>query len=160
MKRMMSIMLVIGMMMCFGGCSNASSDSMADIYYDNEKLGSYYSSYQMSDFTQEVDGNRISGIYKNLNGMVMLWNYEVEEDIALDVNYSMKVSQGKVKLVIVDPDGNVVTIAELSNGVTGDMMKTQSFSLHEGLYRVKLVGTENATVDFELEIAGGDFYGV
>lgn len=159
MKKVISIMLVIGMMMCFGGCGDATSDSMADIYYDNAKLGSYYSSYKMSDFTQEVDGNQISGTYKNLNGMVLLWNYEVEEDIALDVNYSMKVSKGKVKLVMVDPDGTVVTIEELSNGVTADVMKTQSFSLHKGLYRVKIVGTEDAIVDFEVEIAGGAFYG-
>ena len=159
-KKVISIMLVIGMMMCFGGCGGAASDSMSDIYYDNEKLGSYYSSYKMSDFTQEIEGSQISGTYEKLNGMVLLWNYEVEEDIALDVNYSMKVSQGKAKLVMIDPDGAVVTIAELSNGVTADVMKTQSFSMHDGLYRLKLVGTDNAVVDFAVEIAGGAFYGV
>lgn len=160
MKKVISIMLVIGMMMCFGGCGSAASDSMADIYYNNEKLGNYYSSYKMSDFTQETGNNRISGTYENLNGMVLLWNYEPEEDIALDVNYIMKVSQGKVKLIMADSDGTITTIAELSNGVTADVMKTQSFFLHAGFYCLKLVGTDNAVVDFQIAINDGSFIGV
>lgn len=157
MKRMVSILLVIGMMLCLGGC--ASSDSMADIYYDDERLSSYYSSYELSELTQEIDGNTISGTYEKLNGMVMLWNYEVEGDIALDVNYRIEVSQGKVKLIMVDPDGAICTITELSNSVTGDMMETQSFSMHKGLYRLKLVGTDDAVVDFEVMVDGGALIG-
>ena len=159
MKKVISMMLVIGMTMCFGGCGDATSDSMADIYYDSERLGSYYSSYKMSDFSQEMDGNGISGNYENLNGMVLLWNYEPEEDIALDVKYYMKVLQGKVKLIMVDSDGGMVTIAELSNGVTADMMKTYSFSMHDGLYCLKLVGTDDAVVDFEIQVDEGAFVG-
>lgn len=152
-------MLVIGMMLCFCGCGDATSDSMAEIYYDNEKLGSYYSKYEMSDSTQEIDGRQITGTYENLNGMVLLWNYEPSEDIALDVKYWVKVSQGKVKLIMVDSNGGMVTIDELSNCVTADMMKTQSFSMHDGLYCLKLVGTEDAVVDFEIQVDEGAFIG-
>lgn len=160
MKKVISIMLVIGMMMGLGGCDDSSPDSMANIYYDNEKLGSYYSSYNVSDSTQTMEGNQLSGTYENLNGMVLLWNYEPEEDIVLDVNYNIKVSQGKVKLIMVGSDGTIVTIAELSNGVTADVMKTQTFSLHDGLYCLKLVGTENAVADFRIAINSGSFIGI
>ncbi len=159
MKKVISILLVIGMAICFGGCSEDSSDSMADIYYDDEKLGGYYSSYEMSDYTQEIDGSCILGSYEKLNGMVLLWNYDAEEATALDINYKLKVSHGKGKLIMVDPDGVNTVIEELENNITADTRKTQSFSLQEGLYRVFLVGTEDAAAEVEVEVAVGDFYG-
>lgn len=159
MKRMISAMLVAGMLLWSAGCGGVSSDTMADIYYDAKQLGSYYSNYELSGSTQSIGEDTIFGTYKGLNGMVMLWNYEAPGDIALDIDYKFQVLHGKVKLVMVDPEGQIHTIEELSGGATSDGMKTESFSMYDGLYRLKLVGTDDAEVEFAVEIDEGDFIG-
>lgn len=158
-KAVKVILLVMGMVLYFTGCGETASDSMAEIYYDQEKLGSYYSSYKMAEAAEEQSGNQMTGTYRGLNGMVLLWNYEPDTDVALDVSYNLHVTKGKVKLIMVGSDGTIVTIAELSGGVTSDVLKTQSFSLHDGLYCLKLVGTEEAVVDFQVQINEGSFIG-
>lgn len=159
MKKAIDGMLVVVMMLCFLGCGNDTSKSLAQIYHDNGQIGNAYSNYNMENFKQETSDSKISGSYSDFVGMVMLWTYEVDEDIALDVNYSIKVTEGRVKLVMVNPAGEVYTIAEFTNGNALDKIQTQTFSLHDGMYRLKLVGIENADVDFLIEVKGGDFIG-
>lgn len=162
MKKMISVMLVIGMMLCFAGCGDSTSDSVADIYYNDERLSNYYNNYSMSDCSELIDTNTISGSYQDFNGMVILWMYEDDGGFAVDINHLIRVTDGKVKLVLYYTDGTVVsvdTIEEFTSHNAYDTMQTATIVLDKGLSCVKLVGTENADVTFEINIKGGSFIG-
>lgn len=162
MKKMISIILVIGMMLCLGGCSEAASNPMADMYYDNEQLANYYSNYEMAECTQQISGDRISGTYRGFNGMVTLWIYEDDGGFPLDVNHCIKVADGKVKLVLYYTDGRTVsveTIEEFSKNYVSDEMVSSPIVLRDGLSCLKIVGTDDAEVTFEIEIKNGSFIG-
>lgn len=161
-KKMISVMLVVGMMLCLGGCNETTSNPMADMYYDDEQLGSYYSDYEMTECTQQIFGDRISGTYRGFNGMVALWIYEDDGGFPVDVKYSMNVLQGKVKLILYYTDGrsaSVETIEEFNENYVSDKMVASPIVLRDGLSCVKLVGTDDAEVTFEIEIKNGSFIG-
>ena len=158
-KKMISTALGMGLLLCASACGSPPQEPMEAIYTDEDQLGSYYSSYELSDLTQEITDGGISGVYEDLNGMVMLWNYEVPKETALDIHYKMRVTSGRAKLIMVDPEGGITTIAEISGGVTADALKAQSFSMHPGLYRLKLVGMDDADAEVEIEVEEGAFIG-
>lgn len=162
MKKVISVMLVIGMVLCFGGCNEAASNPMADMYYDNEQLSNYYSEYEMTECTQQISGDRISGTYRGLNGMVALWIYEDDGGFPVDVKHFINVTHGKVKLILYFTDGKTVsveTIEEFNNNYVSDEMESSPIVLKKGLSCIKLVGTDDAEVAFEIEIKNGSFIG-
>lgn len=162
MKKMISVMLVIGTMLCFCGCNDTASNPMADVYYDNEQLGSYYSSYEMTECTQKISDDRISGTYRGFNGMVALWIYEDDGGFPVDVKHCINVANGKVKLILYYTDGKTIsveTIEEFSKNYASDEMESSPIVLKKGLSCIKLVGTDDAEVTFEVEIKNGSFIG-
>lgn len=163
MKKVISVMLVIGMMVCFCGCGGTTSDSVADIYYMDEKLANYYSNYTMSDSWEEIDGNNISGKYSDFNGMVALWMYEDEGGFPVDIDYSIKVAGGKAKLILYYTDGKVVSVDILKEYANYDISgeeETSTIVLQKGLSCIKLVGTEDADVEFDISVNIGSFIGL
>lgn len=163
MKKMISVILVIGMMLCLGGCSENASNPMADMYYNNEQLANYYSSYEMTECTQQISGDRISGIYRGFNGMVTIWIYEDDGGFPVDVNHCINVTNGKVKLILYYTDGKTIsveTIEEFGKNYVSDEMDSSPIMLKKGLSCIKLVGTDDAEVTFEIEIKNGSFIGI
>ena len=71
---------------------------MEAIYTDEKQLGSYYSSYELSDLTQEITDNGISGVYEDLNGMVMLWTMRFRRSLLWIFTMNMRVLSGRAKL--------------------------------------------------------------
>lgn len=162
-RKMISVMLVIGMMLCFGGCSDTASGTKADIYDKDERLANYYSDYEMTEYTQQILGDKISGTYHGFNGMAALWIYEDDGGFPIDVKHRMHVSAGKVKLILYYTDGNVITvetIEEFGQNYVADEPETSTIALKKGLSCIKLVGTDNADVTFEIEIKNGSFIGI
>lgn len=162
MRKMISVILAIGMMLCMSGCNETASNPMKDMYYDNEQLANYYSNYEMAECTQQISGDRIAGTYRGFNGMVALWIYEDEGGFPVDVKHCINVSNGKVKLVLYYTDGRIVSvesIEEFSKNYVSDEMTSSPIVLREGLSCIKLVGTDDAEVTFEIEIKDGSFIG-
>ena len=63
-KKMISTALVMGLLLCVSACGGPPQEPMEAIYTDEKQLGSYYSSYELSDLTQEITDSGISGVYE------------------------------------------------------------------------------------------------
>ena len=70
----------------------------------------------------------------------------------MDIHYEYAGAKRQGEAYMVDPEGEITTIAELSGGVTADALKAQSFSMHPGLYCLKLVGMDDAEAEVEIEV--------
>lgn len=162
MKKVISVMLVIGMMLCVCSCGDEVSDPMADIYYSEEKQSNYYSNYDMSDCWEIKEEHGISGGYDNFNGMVTLWFYEDDGGFPIDINYVMKVSQGKAKFIMYHTDGVNTSIDIIDEMTTVNVVgenHTLTVGLQEGLSCIKIVGMDDADLEYELRINNGSFIG-
>lgn len=160
MKRFVGVMLAAVLMFVTASCGQTQTAAMKEIYNSDEKIATPYSSYAMENGEQQVTGQSTSGSFERFNGMVMFWSYYIEQDVAVDVRYYIRVKQGKVKLVLVDPDFQVVTIDEITSQTGMDDEKVQTLLLGEGTTFLKLVGTDDAQVEFQIGIREGDFYAV
>lgn len=138
----------------------AEEDGMAQIYDDPEKLANNFSSYRMEDAEQTVDGLCMSGTFQKLNGMVLFWTYEPKEDTVADLTFLLKVSAGKVKLILVDGNNRIETITEMTRQEEMEESETVTLSIRAGYNRLKLVGTEDAVVDYEIEMNAGGLIGI
>lgn len=159
MRKCLSMLLAV-LLFCSAGCGPSKTDEMRQLYANEEKIATPYSSYVMGSGEQQVNGQGTTGSFEAFNGMVMFWSYYLEQETALDIRYYIRVKQGKVKLVLVDPDFNVITIDEISGQTGMDDTAVQTLLLEEGTTFLKLVGTDDAQVEFEMSIREGDFYAV
>ena len=142
------------------GCGSPSENPMAGIYYDDEKLASNYSSYSLEDAEQVIDGRSMTGTFRGLNGMVMFWTCEPDEDTVADIRYLLRVTGGKVKLIFVDGKNRIETLAELTKHTQMEEAETVTLSVRDGYNRLKLVGTEDAVVSFEISASKSSFISV
>ena len=51
-------------------------------------------------------------------GMDTIWNFDTEEDSVIDITYTLHVSSGKIKLVLISSEGEVSIIAECDSELT------------------------------------------
>ncbi len=150
--------LVVSQAAC--GSIPAEEDEMAEIYDNAEKLANNFSSYRMENAEQTIDGMRMSGTFEKLNGMVMFWTYEPAEDTVADIRYLLKVSAGKVKLVLVDGNNRIETVAEMTRQEKMEGSEAVTLSIRAGYNRLKLVGTQDAVVEFDIEMNAGGLIGI
>lgn len=157
MRKKISMLLAVLLLICCTGCGAAQTSPSEDIYNDEERLSTLYSSYSMERASQEINGQKMTGEYDTMNGMVMVWTYDAPEDMALDVRYLFHVSEGSVKLVLLDEYGKLSTITELSKPTEMDDYAVAELSLKKGLNWIKIVGTDDAVVEFDMMIYEGSF---
>ncbi len=164
MKKILSalsaVLLPVILTLTAAACGAPEADAVRQIYASDEKIATPYSSYAMSGGEQQINGQSTSGSFEQFNGMVMFWSYYLEQETALDVRYEIRVKQGRVKLVLVDPDFEVITIDEITNQTAADGEEVHTMLLGEGTTFLKLVGTDDAQVEFKVSIREGDFYTV
>lgn len=76
-------------------------------------------------------------------------------DATVDVTYSLKVFSGKVKLVLINNEGEVFVIAECDSEMTEPAQNM--LNIESGNNRIKLVADENTKFDIEISISEGEF---
>jgi hypothetical protein len=142
------------------GCSNTSKEKMMSLYQDEESLRTPYSNYVMEEGSSVIDGQHMTGTISGLDGMVLVWWYESDaKNTAYNLTYSMHVTAGKVKIILVSPDESIRTIAEYDT-YEGAENVNESFSVTDGLSRIKIVGTDDADLTFAISVSGGDLIAV
>ena len=73
----------------------------------------------------------------------------------VDIGYDLNLTSGKVKLVLITPDGDLCTIAEATK--TDAFSGSQSINVDNGKYRIKLVA-ENAKFELNFSVSAGELY--
>ena len=70
-----------------------------------------------------------------------------------NINVSLSLSKGQVKIVHIDKDGNVTTVIECTPDTSTDGFVTETVSLKNGKNRFKIVGYDCEDIDLKIEYA-------
>jgi hypothetical protein len=150
-KRQIGAILLILLSFYFlTGCGAVSSEQRK-IYGDDELIAREGDTYTFSTRLGEVEASEANLEFAGFFGMQTMWIMETQKDTEINIHYSLDISSGKVKLVLINPQGTVTTITEQ------EASDNLSIPLQKGKYRVKLVGSNaKGNIHVSLEDAGPD----
>ena len=77
----------------------------------------------------------------------------IYENRSVEINVSLSLSKGQVKIVHIDKDGNVTTVIECTPDTSTDGFVTETVSLKNGKNRFKIVGYDCEDIDLKIEYA-------
>lgn len=115
------------------------------IYNDNSKIASKGDSYSFLNRVCTNEDNKTS-LEFTFTGMDTIWKLETSQDTSVNIEYKSEISSGKFKVVLINPDGEVINILEQST--SGD----KDVNLINGKSRIKIVGN-NARGKLQLSIS-------
>lgn len=128
----------------------------ARVYDSDRAIASSSNSYNLTDYTGNQNGNTVSGSAEKLEGMDTVWSYEAEEEKEVTLSWKLNVSSGKAKFVLINPDGELTTLAECFAGEDSEQSSSGTFEIKQGENRVKLVGAENTSLEYEFTADEGE----
>ena len=149
-KMIVGTLLVVFLL---SGCSNA----MADIYDNESKITSDTNSFNLDGIKQEINGNSYNATVEKMEGMDTIWTMDVEEETTVDIEYDITLYNGKIKVALIYPDGELTTLAECISNQDNSSNST-SLTLPQGEYRIKIIAGENTKFDISLSITDGSFH--
>ena len=131
--------------------------NLGERYYENDRgIAGDSNSYNLTNYTGSQEGNTVSGSAEKMEGMDTVWKYEASEDTEVTFTWKLNVSSGKAKFVLIDPDGNLSTLAECKAESGGEQENSGTFEIKKGENRVKLVGAEKTSLEYEFTADEGD----
>lgn len=126
----------------------AGCDVTTDVDYNDAKtLAKSGDTYSRVNYSQTKNAKRVTVSGEKFAGMDTLWRYQADEGEEAGLSFTLGVEKGKVKLVFINPDGEVITLVECQpedgQGVTksGEV----PLKMQKGENRIKLVGEDNST---------------
>lgn len=149
-KMIVGTLLVVFLL---SGCSNA----MADIYDNESKITSDTNSFNLDGIEQEIEGNSYNATIEKMEGMDTVWTLDTEEETTVDISYDITWYNGKIKVALIYPDGELTTLAECKSNQDNSSNST-SLTLPQGEYRIKIIAGENTKFDISLSITDGSFH--
>ena len=150
MKKLFSAVLVVVCLMT--GCA---SNPMVEIYDNDKKIASDTNTYNLNDVEQTSEDGHFTASVEKMEGMDTIWVFEAEEDTALDITYTLNVSSGKMKLVLINPNGEVLIIAECDSEMLEPVQST--LNVESGINRIKIVADKNTKFDIDISVLEGEF---
>lgn len=147
MKRLIICLLTVLIVMV--GCS---ADT---VYDDDEQIARNSNTYNLTNSRQKQVNQKISGTISSFSGMGTVWKYKAPADDTMELDYSLKITKGKVKVVHIAPDGALTVLAEVTED--DDPMEqagTIEIPVQKGQNRIKLVA-QGAALQYSMEIPKG-----
>lgn len=135
------------------GCTNNYIES---IYNSDDKISSTTNSFTIVNSTQSIEGEKFVGEAEKFEGMDTIWTYEATEDRELKITYLLNARKGSVKLVLINPDNSLTNIIERSDDATFTDYATSTVQIKKGTNRIKMVGSKDCSVEFEIIIPCGE----
>lgn len=146
---------VITLFLCTFLLTGCTTNPMAAIYNDNDKIASDTNSYNLGDVMQEIKDGTLTAYVERLEGMDTIWSYTSETEQEIDITYHFNVYSGKIKMVLISPNGEVNTIAEYKSEMKEPIQSV--LTIKSGENRIKLVGDLNTKFDIQVSILQGEF---
>lgn len=134
------------------GCA---SNPMTAVYDNDEKIASNTNSYNLNNFRSTSENGHFTASAEKMEGMYTIWTFEADEDIDLDMVYTLNVYSGKAKIVLINPKEEVQVIAECDSEMAEPAQSTLNIS--NGNNRIKIVAGEGTKFDIDLSISDGEF---
>ena len=148
------ILPTIAIMLLFSSCS---FNSMLSIYNNDKKIASETNTFNLGEIEQEIDNKKIEAKIDDIEGMETIWSFTSDEDMDIELSGEMSIKSGKAKLVLILPDNTLILLAEKDFASNSNEI-TQTFSVKQGLNRIKLVAEKNTELYLVLASTDGDFH--
>lgn len=126
----------------------AGCDVTADVDYNDAKtLAKSGDTYSRVNYSQTKNAKRVTISGEKFAGMDTLWRHQADEGEEAGLSFTLGVEKGKVKLVFINPDGEVTTLVECQSEDGQGVTKSgeSPVKMQKGENRIKLVGEDNST---------------
>ena len=150
MKKIKIIILLVALLLI--GCGQQTQHK---VYDDDKQIEGEGNSFSLRNYKQNKNGDRLYVNVGFMDGMDTIWEYDVNSESTVDIGYDLNLTSGKVKLVLITPDGDLCTIAEATK--TDAFSDSLSINVDNGKYRIKLVA-ENAKFELNFSVSAGELY--
>lgn len=155
---MKKLVLALSMALCLflTGCNNEFAKNEYD---DLSKIAANGDRYSQTMAVTKTNKTGFSLDIGSFDGRYSAFNYFSDSDREMTYNLMFEVGSGMAKIVFVDAEKNVTTIAERGNSVNdaeGVIIREGSLQLRKGRNSFKLVGydVKNVKAEFSLSEVG------
>lgn len=131
----------------------------AAVYNDQKLLAGNDSANKMNYRLSTHDGT-ISVKCDKMTGADTIWKYKADSDMKLNMYYTFQVTNGKSKLILINPDDTIVTLEEQIAGTTNDSAPAASvvesmaaLDLKKGVNRIKIVCEKGASFSLSFNLS-------
>ncbi len=118
---------------------------IADLYDNEKEISSDSNSFNLDGIQQNIEGEKWTASVERLEGMDTVWSCKAQETTEAEFSYEITLYSGKLKVVLIDPEGALTTLAECD--AAGEQNAGESISLEKGESRIKLVAGEDTRFD-------------
>lgn len=125
------------------------SDYQSSIYNDDSKIVKQADSYSFRNRIGSTSNDKTEMRFGTFYGVDSIWSMDAKADDIVNIEYDIKIERGNFKVVLINPDNKVTTIAE------GSKSGKEELKLQNGKSRVKVVGN-NAKGAIKLSVKGGE----
>lgn len=125
--------------------------------YDNQKLLAGGDSSNRMNYRLSIHDETTTVKCDKMTGSDTLWKYNADNDKNLQMEYTFQVTSGKAKLILVNPDDTIITLAEQA-GADGSELSAPAESIVEldlkkGVNRIKIVCEKGATFSLSFKFS-------
>lgn len=154
MKKIFVITAALGLILT--GCGNEFAQ---DEYNDSEKIVSSSDRYAKTKSVINTSDIGFTLDIDSFDGRETVWKYNAKSDSELGFSAYLELSGGSAKLVFVDAEKNITTVAEVPENQTGMdpvgvVLKETTVNAKKGTNCFKLVGYGAKDVKAELSTEG------
>lgn len=145
MKKKMFIILgsiVVFYIVIFAAVLSVTFVLPSQVYNNEQLLAKELNTASKKNYKKNKQDEMITITCEKMTGMDTLWKYNTLEDITIQMNYSLQVTSGKAKLILVQPDNTLITLAEesaMDNQQINTMEQKCELDLKKGKNRIKIV---------------------
>lgn len=148
---------LLAMLVLTLGVSACTPGALTDVYEDEEKIASDSNAYSRINSVLHISDQGYEASFGRFKGMETIWTYDAEKEQAIEFQYLISVESGRLKLVLITPDGAVTTLVEITSETTMEEAQYGVIQVTKGENRIKIVGEDVENADIELTIYSGEF---
>lgn len=129
--------------------------------YDNEQLlVKELNTANKKNYKQNKQNGMTTITCEKMTGMDTIWKYNSLEDMTMQINYSLQVTSGQAKIILIQPDDTIITLVEQESAPMGNQQtdtstieQTCKLDLKKGRNKMKIVCEKGTAFSFSFQIS-------
>lgn len=146
MRKKISLLVVL-LCLLMTGCNNRFAESEYD---SAEKISQKEDRYAKETSVFNTIEGGYSLVVSKFDGRQTLWSSILKENQDMEIEFSLSISEGQVKIVHIDEDDNITTLIECAPESSTDGFVTKTVLLKSGENRLKIVGYDCEDLDLTM----------
>lgn len=156
-KKLYAVILAVALL--------ASGCSPMNVYDNEERIADNSNSYNKIRYKQSTKDDTTTITCGKMEGMDTVWKYQAEEDMTLQMYCTLEVTSGKAKLVLIQPDDTIITLAEKestaeeeinteeNDDTTSTAESMSTLELKKGSNRMKIVCEKDTSFSLSFTVS-------